>query len=404
MKYSILYMIFEGLSKGGNHVLLLFVASTIDPSIYLTIMLLISFETLLPIFVITNYNEVLYSIKDRFDKEKVFSTIMTLTTLMSLVYMIGILIIKSYLYKYFEYNNLVVYLIISFNIFFFVFFRFISVFYQLEEKHSQAIYLKSLPFFLSFIGVLCGVLLFEDKIAGFFIGKLLGYIVAFVIFLAKNKIFRLDFKIDKDFLIQYINRAKFLILLGVFGWLSGYGFLNFGKVFSTPQDTIKFGYMLNIFMLYLMIANGINQIYAPKIRGLFDIDIKSAYLFSKKVAAIYLGISLVSLLLYKAIIIYIDQNYMILNLNIKHIIAMFPYSVLIFYISSFKYISDVYIYLQDIYKDFVYRLMTVEVIVFILVIGLLNFYPSLLIPAYILIIVSRSFVVYKFARLKLLCF
>jgi O-antigen/teichoic acid export membrane protein len=379
MKYSILYMIFEGLSKGGNHVLLLFIASIIDPSIYLTIMLLISFETLLPIFVISSYNEVLYSIKDKFEKKNIFSTVMTVTTVMSVFYLISVIILKTYLYEYFSYDNLFVYIAIAVNIFFFVYFRFISIFYQLEENHSWAIYLKSLPFFLSFVGVLFGVLLFEDKVFGFFMGKLAGYCVAFLIFTMRNQIFSLNFHIDIKFLEQYIKRTKFLVLLGVFGWLSGYGFLNIIKYFGTEEETIMLGYMLNFYMVLLLIGNGINQVYNSRLRVIFKNDIHESIKFSIKTILIYWFISFIIFLL--------TLIFMQYFLTYSYSIAL---AQILFFILSFYYVSNVYIYLFDKYKVYTYLSISVDAIIFV-GIFLSNLYFDINIYIfYMLLMLSRA--------------
>ena len=220
MKNALLYMIFEGLAKGGNRLILLYIAYALDADAYLTFLLLFSFGTLLPVFVLSNYHSVLYILIGKYRREQVFSSILTMTMSKVLLFIVLIFLFRTWLYDYFNYHYLYTYIAIAISAFFFVYFTFLLVYHQLEEQHGQAIYLMSLPFFTAFLGALAGVTLFEDKVAGFFIGKSAGFLIVFFYFLLKDKLFTLNFSIDKAFVKQYLSRSKFLFLTALSGWLS----------------------------------------------------------------------------------------------------------------------------------------------------------------------------------------
>ncbi|MDQ7004672.1 MAG: hypothetical protein Q9N67_07055 [Ghiorsea sp.] len=398
VKYSILYMLFEGLSKGGSLLILLYVAYALPPATYLIFMLLISLETFLPILYASNYSEVLYTIKDRYRQSNIYSTILTITFLSCLLLLIMILIAKSYLYQYFEYESLFTYLAIPINIFFFVFFKFLSLYQQLHGNHAKAIYFKSMPFFLSFLGALGGVLWLEDPIAGFFIGKTTGYFFAFIYLMFKEDVFLVHFKVDTSFLKEYLTRSKFLFIIAFFGWLGSYGFLNIGKLISTEEKTIEYGYLINLLGIFLMLANGINQVYSPKVRQLYNENKNDAYVFSKRILIIYSLLAALAYLVYQ-IILYINQDLGILDAKALNIFVVMPYAILIFWISSFKYVSDVYIYVSDTYKSFTMSLFVVEVISFALAVYLLNEYSVSLLHACLIIIFARSSFTFMYVKL-----
>lgn len=389
MKYSILYMLFEGLSKGGSQLILLYVAYSLPSTTYLIFMLLISFETFLPILYVSNYNEVLYTIKDKYLQSNIYSTILTTTFLSCILFLFIILLTKPYLYQYFEYKTLLTYLVIPINVFFFIFFKFLSLYQQLHGDHGKAIYLKSMPFFLSFLGALTGVLSLEDPITGFFVGKTIGYFFAFLHLQLRQNLFLVNFKIDTIFLTEYLKRSKFLFFITLFGWLGSYGLLNIGKMLSTHEKVVEYGYMINLFSIFLMIANGINQVYSPKIRQLYSNNKDEAYNFSRKILVVYFFIAALAYLAYQSIL-YINNELNILDAKSLDIFTVLPYAILVFWIGSFKYVSDVYIYITDSYKKFTVLFLFVEIFSLSLAIYLLDEYKVSLLNAYLVIIIARS--------------
>jgi len=397
MKYSILYMLFEGLSKGGSQLILLYVAYSLPSTTYLIFMLLISLETFLPILYVSNYNEVLYTIKDRYSQSNIYSTILTITFLSCILFLFIILLTKSYLYQYFEYEILLTYLAIPINVFFFIFFKFLSLYQQLDGDHGKAIYFKSMPFFFSFLGALAGVLSLDDPVVGFFVGKTIGYFFAFLYLQLKQNLFFVDFRIDGTFLKEYLNRSKFLVSITLFGWLGSYGLLNIGKIVSTHEKVVEYGYMINLFSIFLMLANGINQVYSPKVKQLYSDNRGAAYSFSKKILLVYFFIAVCAYFTYQ-LILYINNDLNILDTKSLDIFTVMPYAILVFWIGSFKYISDVYIYITDTYKKFTKSLFVIEIFSLSLAIYLLNGYNVSLLNAYLVIIIARSSFTFMYTK------
>ena len=386
MKNALLYMIFEGLAKGGNRLILLYIAYALDADAYLTFLLLFSFGTLLPVFVLSNYHSVLYILIGKYRREQVFSSILTMTMSKVLLFIVLIFLFRTWLYDYFNYHYLYTYIAIAISAFFFVYFTFLLVYHQLEEQHGQAIYLMSLPFFTAFLGALAGVTLFEDKVAGFFIGKSAGFLIVFFYFLLKDKLFTLNFSIDKAFVKQYLSRSKFLFLTALSGWLSGYGLLNIGKLVSTTENVVRYGYLLNLYMLFVLIANGINQVYAPRIRKLYAENLGKARSLSKTILLLYFGIGILA---YGAFLVLEHFQYL-LDDKIISMLSVFPYAVVVFLIASFSYISSVYICTTDSYKHFSLSSLVVDAISMTLVVYLLCGYNIALIQAYLLVTLARS--------------
>ena len=90
-------MIFEGLAKGGNRLILLYIAYALDADAYLTFLLLFSFGTLLPVFVLSNYHSVLYILIGKYRREQVFSSILTMTMSKVLLFIVLIFLFRTWL-------------------------------------------------------------------------------------------------------------------------------------------------------------------------------------------------------------------------------------------------------------------------------------------------------------------
>lgn len=383
MKNSVYYIIYEGLSKGGSHLILFLLALYVNQENYLAIMLLLSLETMLPLFVLSNYNEILYKLKEKYSLQDMIGSLL-ITTLSTIgAFLLIFLLLQHDIYLYFGYDGIIVYLAILFNVFLVVTFRFFSISHQIEEDHTKALRYKSLPFFLSFLGIILAVFICDDKVFAFFIGKSLGYISA-LFFLKMHTYFKV-LVINRVFIIEYMERAKFLILVGLFGWLSNYGFFNILHVFYSKYETLQFGYMLNILMLFLLLANGINQVYYPKVRKLFAESNTNTINFSIKILFLYFFLSLIASIL----LLFINHFVDLFNEQLKMMINIAPYAIIVFTIASFRYVSLIYIYIYDQYKSFSIVMIITEIISFSVVTLMLVFEFNIFIT-YLIFIIDRS--------------
>lgn len=345
MKTSLLYILFEAIAKGGPHLFLIIIASTVSNTLYNGLLLLVSAEGLIALTYFSNYAEAIYALKERFETNRVINTVLNLNLVSVSALVILVYLFREALYGYYDYLNIYTFYCILGIAFFNITFRFIVLNFQLEEEHNFALKLKFMPFMLSFILSICGFYLFEeDQIFGFFLGKLIGFVLFFIFYARKLKfkLFIIEFEIFK----AYANRIKNLVIVYLTGWLSGYGYLNIVKQNVSAAALSEMGYVLNIFTLFLLVSNGINQVYTPKLKKEYQISLNNAVALAKKFHLIYIVLIALSLLGY-----YTFNNF----ITISYIDKYVPYigwSCAIFAISTFHYISSPFYYIVDKYKRY----------------------------------------------------
>ena len=166
---------------------------------------------------------------------------------------------------------------------------------------------------------------------------------------------------------------------------------------STHEKVVEYGYMINLFGIFLMVANGINQVYSPKVRQLYSDNKDEAFSFSKKILVVYFFIAVLAYLAYQSIL-YINNDLNILDAKSLDIFTVMPYAIFVFWIGSFKYISDVYIYITDAYKKFATSLFVVEIFSLSLAIYLLKEYNVSLLNAYLVIVIARSSFTFMYTK------
>ena len=145
-KTSVLYILFEGLSKGGSYILLIFIANFLSNDVYISIMTLLSAETLLKMFFVTYYGEALYKLQDLYNKNKLFQTYNSTILVQTTVFIILIILFRNSLFTYFNHSNLFTYLSIIFNVVLFNSFR-------LNSSYSKLKIIKKLKFTAHFLSL-----------------------------------------------------------------------------------------------------------------------------------------------------------------------------------------------------------------------------------------------------------
>lgn len=364
MKNSILYFFLEGFSRGGIQLFLLFVSYGFSENIYITLMLLISLETLVALFFPTNYIDALLPLFKKYTNSQIFSNFFVLNFTFFLLFICIFIFYLDELKQYYNYYNSYVYFLVLLNVFFMRWLYFSAFMKQIEEKHLNAIKIKSIPFLLSLLFAIIFVLLLDDKVMGFFIGKSLGLFLYYV-YLIKQESIKIFF--NRMFLVDFISRSKFLLLTSLLGWSTGYGFLNIAHTFYSGIDTRNFGYMLNIYMIFLMITFGIIQVLRPKILTLIENRASTHALFNYyiKIILLFLLIAFVSY-----IFSFLLKEFRISDFIIK-IIENIDFAILLFLLVSIESITKIFIYAKDKIKIFTYLLVSTEIIAWAMILTLI---------------------------------
>ena len=362
MKNSILYFIFEGFSRGGIQFLLLFISYYFGENIYVTLLLLVSLETLVPLFFPTNYIDGLLPLLKKYSHKEIRANFFTLNILFFLVFLVVFFNFKDELISYFKYKNFIVYLLILLNVYLVRWLYFSAFMKQMNEKHAEAIRIKGIPFILSLSFAMAFVFIFEDKIFGFFLGKSFGLLIYYI--LIQEKIVR---SIKLEFLIDFFNRSKFLLLTGLLGWGTGYGFLNVAHIFYTEIDIKRFGYMLNIYMIFLMVIFGVIQVVKPKILRLVEkgSSIKELLYFYFKIMLSYVTVALIGFLSISILkIIHLPGALKIIHIPdaVMNMIQNANLSILLFLLVASESTARIFIYAKDKIKNFTYIMVSVEIL------------------------------------------
>lgn len=340
---SLFYFIFEGLAKGGN-VLIFLISSLILPSEkYLQLLTLFSLEGLAVVLSPFYYTDVLFKLRDKYSFNEVESNLSTFILFYALFLIVVFTSFSSHIFSFYDFHNyLLLYSLIGVTIFRLLFQQ-KSVNYQINESHKQAIKLKVIPFFVSFVGGCIGFFFATDRIIGFFVGRLVGFFLLFLL----SKVFFLSnpmTKISFTFFYDFFKRSSVLILSGLGGWFLSYGMLNILKQFYDTEINHEIGLILNLWSLLLLLANGINGTYYPNFRKKYNLD--SALGEKVFMNALYLYLIIFVFCVVSAFLIYhVFGNNFLAGFSIYF--NVLPYVFLIFFAQIFQYLSIPYFIVKD---------------------------------------------------------
>lgn len=140
---------------------------------------------------------------------------------------------------------------------------------RLQEDHRSSIIWKSLPILLCYSFAIAGMAVSqpEEKIRGFFVGSLLGLVLAgFVALIAgRSKWTPVQGPHGEIGTLKDLNRSALPFLPVVLvTWLSGYG-ANFAIVsFFTKNEVAEFTMVLTLNSILLLSLNSLNQVWTPR--------------------------------------------------------------------------------------------------------------------------------------------
>lgn len=235
---------------------------------------------------------------------------------------------------------------------------------------------------------------------GFFLGKVIGYLLSLIFFLTwKNRIIQLSFFINMSLLKDFSKRAIYLFFIGLLGWLSGYGFMNIGKLVLTDVSLVKLGYTINVWMVFLLAANGINSVFEPRLKIIFDANIKAAVKFARKVHFLYI-LLITGIFLIYFLMVSTDLK----NSDIGQIIDVIPYALLIFFSQSFHYVSTPFYYFTDNYRSLSNVTLISSILAYSIAITLIITGKSeqLFLVIFVSIYFIRAVSIFLFCRYKIL--
>ncbi len=388
MYRSLQYIAAELISRGVPQIILLVLAVKLQKSEFAVFTLLYGLESLLVILLPSNYVELLYKLKNEKNGKDIAHTIFSVNFVVVLLIILGTLLCHNWVFQFYNYSNIYVYIAIALSAFVNSYMRFCRTQYQLDFRHNDAIKNMLYSFSSANIGIILFLFLFDDKIMAFFVGKAIGFLLYFGFYGLKEEI---RFFVSTHLLVEYIKRMKYLFLFAVYSWFFGYGFSYIVKIVGTPNDVANIGYVITFSMPFLLLANGINQVYVPKVKSLVEKDFKKAKLFSSKILALYATIFVGVVVLLWLID---DLGYSLIE-KFNHLVAI---SAVVFLFSSLKYVYDIYLYVFDLFKKYVLGTVVAETITLAFIIVLYEATGVSLAYLYTLLVLSRSVYVYTLVK------
>ncbi|KAB1066521.1 hypothetical protein F6U93_13950 [Tamlana haliotis] len=341
---SIKYIVVSGASKGFNYILLLYLAVGAFTEQYVIILLLLSLEQILSLLLPLNNPNIIYS-KSISQYEVITNKLISNSLIVILLYLLLFVVFREFIYEYFEVNNLLVYLSIVVNILINSYLVYLTNYYKLIEKHQTALLIQAL-LLISFVSILVSVLIFDNKISSFFVGKAFGLtIVLVIITFLKLNLSKFSFTLlNTSELKKIIN----LLLVSVLGWVSGLGFMNVAKIYASDEELLKVGYILNICNVFLLISIGVNSVYNPLIKKYLNVNNIKALRIKRNTLLIYVLIAAISYLGYLLLMNFDFSG------EIETMVSVIPYAILIFLFGAFQSVVHPFYLITDRFKDFSY--------------------------------------------------
>lgn len=342
----------EGLSKGSSYLLLLFIGTFLDDELYLKLFLLLSLEIIITMLYVSYYSEIMfsYNIREKNFKKDFFGASYLFSIIQLILYVsLYVLFFRNIFKNFYNYDNVWIVIIILINGFIVNIIRLYAVYFQLIGNHNKAVIFRSLPFALASLASILFFYFGNDKILSFFLGKFIGLFLFFIIIIYIEKRIVIITTKTLSVLKGIIKKSKYSFLLAILSWLSGMGFPNVVKSIDS-QQALQIGYIVNVFSLLQFFSYGINQVYVANLKNSYEQSINSAIKLTQKYHKIYIGITMIILLV--DLMFYFIPFKEILNFgNIDKWITIFPYAVVIFFLNTFHWVSTPYYYIKGNFKQ-----------------------------------------------------
>lgn len=394
LKTTAKYIFFEGLSKGGEQFILIFLPILLHDSgsQYLSILLLISLSGLIKLVNPVNNANAIFGVIDKFSKQDILNTVFFFN-LFAFVFFLSIAIVfQTSFLEYYNIDSFWPIVFLTGFMFFRNFFEISSFYEVLIENHNHSMFLKNMPFFLSFLLQLIFIFLLKiDIIFGFFLAKFIAFsLIGFWVVLKGDFKPRLNFKAK---IFKEVFRYSSTLWINVFiGWLMGYGALNLTKLFLDDTYSLALGRMINLWMLLLLIANGINNVYMPILKRKYKEDYQLSLNFRNKILLVFTSMSLIGATL----------SFFAMKVWPLNDLKLAPFVFIILFAQGFQYVSTPFYFLANRFKKFV--LVNLICGIFVLSYSLILFKNSsgisinLFLSLYLVMFLVRSLIIFSFSK------
>lgn len=142
---------------------------------------------------------------------------------------------------------------------------------RLQENHRAAILIKTLPIFFMYIGAMI-FLVWSPTPTGYLIGIVVGLALASVVVrVAHTSLINDNGVASKDSVIMVVKDSFPYLVAALLAWMSGYGANLFINTEFPTTIVAEFAFVLSLNAILLLVANSINQVWAPRFLQLGEV-------------------------------------------------------------------------------------------------------------------------------------
>ncbi|UKM65591.1 hypothetical protein GSB9_02162 [Flavobacteriaceae bacterium GSB9] len=392
---SLSYILVSGASKGLNYIILLFLAVGSYSEQYVAILLLFSLEQILSLLLPLNQSSLIYS-KSILSYKQITNKLISSSVIVSVTCVLVFFALKKYIFSYFDVHKAIIFFSLFLSMTINAYLNYLTNYYKMIEEHGKALLIQGL-LMISFGSILIHILIVEDKVVAFFWGKALGLLLVLTLvkFLGLTK-----FK----FKIVFLSLSELKLVLNLFsvsalGWGSGLGFMNLAKMYSTAEELVEVGYILNIFNVFLLVSIGVNSVYGPLIKKhVIKNEREKVIKIKNQTLMIYLLIVLLVIVLY---ILVINLGFQF-NHKIEQVLSILPFAILLFVFNIFHWISQPFYMVNNKFNSYNYlNILSYVFWVLTMIVGLYYGYSDFI--AFLMLIhFMKGAMTYLYAKRKLM--
>nr|WP_299171050.1 hypothetical protein [uncultured Allomuricauda sp.] len=391
------YIFFEGLSKGGEQLILLLIPVLFPDlqSQYLSILLLISLTGLIKLVNPVNNANAIFGVIDKFKKKEILNTVFFFNLVAFLLFLSIAFLFRSGFLNYYNIVSFWPIVFLAGYMFFRNFFEISSFYEVLIENHNRSLFLKNAPFLLSFI--LQAIFIFwlkMDIIFAFFFAKFLAFTTIGLLSALQGD-FSLKARISPKIFKEVFRYSSTLWVYVFVGWLMGYGALNLTKLFLEDNYSLALGRMINLWMVLLLMANGVNNVYIPILKRKYIENYRSSLEFRNKILAVYIAISILGVIL----------GFFVMGLWPFNDLKLIPFIFIMLFAQAFQYVSNPFYFMADKYRKFVF--VNLACALFVLTYSVILFKNStgidiyIFLSLYLVTYIIRSLIIFSFSTEKI---
>ncbi|MBF0466470.1 MAG: hypothetical protein HQK94_15455 [Nitrospirae bacterium] len=192
-----------------------------------------------------------------------FSGVMQLTNISSVIISIGFIFVCLYMLKTnITIGSIKVYILVLLGALLLARLMLMTSIFQLQEEHGMAIWFKTMPFLLAYSLGIVFAKINDDHISGYYEGVLSGLLI--FIFIKSFIVKGTKSKFHKKIVVILYKKSVPFVGIAVFGWLSGLGMNVVLKILFTNKEIAEYTMVNNFNAVLLLTIAALSSVWTPR--------------------------------------------------------------------------------------------------------------------------------------------